>query len=140
MNQLTDYMQIAKLCFGRNRIYLAHVPSMILFFHIIDVQKPCAMLVVFVVCHTDARISRDHMIMYGQYGRLLEMYPRHLHEKRKEMTKSRVSFREIIFYARSFVDGSDNNNHHAVSVHSYVVVSHFHHRRSHNLPASVRFY
>lgn len=68
MNQLTDYMQISKLCFGRHRIYLAHVSSMILFFHIINVQKPCTMLVVFVVRHTDAWISRDHMIMYGQYG------------------------------------------------------------------------
>lgn len=78
MNQLTDYMQISELCFGRHRIYLAHVTSMVLLFHIIDVQKPRAMLVVFVVCHTDARIPRDHMIVHGQYGWLLEMYPRHL--------------------------------------------------------------
>lgn len=78
MNQLTDYMQIPKLRFGRHRIYLAHVTSVILFFHIIDVQEPCAMLVVFVVCHTNTWIPRNHMIMYSQYGRLLEMYPRHL--------------------------------------------------------------
>lgn len=114
MNQLTDYMQISELCFGRYGIYLAHVTSMVLLFHIIDVQKPCAMLVVFVVCHTDARIPRDHMIVHGQYGWLLEMYPRHLRmEGRKEIIEVFNALYRT--YISSMSDVSDVNHRHRMS-------------------------
>lgn len=74
----TDNMQIAELRFGRHRIYLTHISSFVLFVYIVDVQIPRLMFIVFVVGDADARITRYHMIVHCQYGRLFEMHPGYL--------------------------------------------------------------
>jgi len=43
--------------------------------HIVYVQIPRAVPVVLVVRDTDARIARDHVIVNGQDGGLLEVHP-----------------------------------------------------------------
>lgn len=75
---LTDNFDKAILGFGRHRVDLAHIPTHILLLYVVDVQKPGAMLIVFVVRYTNPRISRYHMIMHRQNGRLLKVHPRHL--------------------------------------------------------------
>lgn len=71
-------MQIAELRLRRDRIYLAHIPALVLLLDVVDVQKPGPMLIVLVVRHADPRIPRYHMVVHRQYGRLLEVHPRHL--------------------------------------------------------------
>lgn len=72
-------MQISKLRLGSSGVDLAHVSPFILFMHIRDVQKPRS---VFVVGHADSRISRNHVIVHRQDGRLLKVHPRNLQQKR----------------------------------------------------------
>lgn len=71
-------MNVAKLCLSGDRVDLAHVASLILLLYIVNMQKPCSVLVVFVVGDADAGIPGDYVIVHGQDGRLLEMDPRHL--------------------------------------------------------------
>lgn len=82
-------MQITELCLRCDGVYLAHVASAILLLDVVDVEEPCAMLVVFIVCHTDAWVPGDHVIVYGQYCRLLVVDPRHL-RKRNERGDEKV--------------------------------------------------
>lgn len=71
-------MHIAELCFCGDRIDLAHISSFIFFLYVVNMQKPCPMLIVFIMCNADTWISCDYMIVHGQNGWLLEMDPRHL--------------------------------------------------------------
>jgi hypothetical protein len=75
---LTDNMQIPELGFGLNSVYLTHVSTLVLLLHVRNVQEPGFVLIVLVMCHRDARIPRNYMIMHSQYCRLLEVHPRHL--------------------------------------------------------------
>lgn len=75
---LTDNMQIPELGFGLNSVYLTHVSTLVLLLHVRNVQEPGFVLIVLVMCHWDARIPRNYMIMHSQYSRLLEVHPRHL--------------------------------------------------------------
>lgn len=77
---LTYYFDKAILGFGRHRVDLTHVPSHVLLLHVVDMQKPSAMLVVLIVRHANPRIARYHMIVHRQNGRLLKVHPRHLQE------------------------------------------------------------
>jgi hypothetical protein len=38
---------------------------------------------VFVMCHGDAGVPRNHVVVHRQYCRLLEVHPRHLKTKHK---------------------------------------------------------
>lgn len=76
-------MEITELRFGRHRIYLTHVASLVLLLDIGDVQKPCFVLIMFIVRYTNARISRDNMVMHRQYGGLLEVHPGDLKEENR---------------------------------------------------------
>lgn len=58
-------MQISKLCLRGDCVDLAHVASFILLLNVWYVKEPCAMLIVFIMRHTDARISGYYMIMYS---------------------------------------------------------------------------
>lgn len=78
--RLTDDMNISKLCFCCDRVDLTHVSSVIFFFDIVYMQKPCSMLIVLIMCYTNARISSDYMIVNGQDCTLFKMDPCHLHE------------------------------------------------------------
>lgn len=82
-------MQISELCFCGDRVYLAHVPAMILFFDIRYVKEPCSMLIMLIVRNTDPWISRDYMIMYGQNGRLFEMDPRNLSGRKRKRVREK---------------------------------------------------
>lgn len=72
---LTHDVQVAELRFGRHRVDLAHVPAPVLLVHVVYMQIPCAVAVVLVVRDTDARVARDHVIVNGQNGGLLEVHP-----------------------------------------------------------------
>lgn len=74
-------MQIAELRFCRHCINLAHVPAFVLLVHVVDVQIPRPLLVVFVVRDTDPWIAGDDVIVHRQNGRLFEMHPRNLQIK-----------------------------------------------------------
>lgn len=65
---LTDNVHIAELRLGGDGVDLAHVAAVVLLLDVADVQEPRFVLVVLVVCDTDARIPRDHMIVHGQDG------------------------------------------------------------------------
>lgn len=81
---LTDNFDKAILGFGCHRVDLAHIPSHVLLLHIVNVQKPGAMLVVLIVRYANPRIARYHMIMHRQNGRLLKVHPRHLQQRQKQ--------------------------------------------------------
>lgn len=72
-------MQISKLGFGSDCVYLAHVSATVLFLHVVYVQKPCFMFVVLVMGDADAWISGDYVIVHRQNGRLFKMNPGDLH-------------------------------------------------------------
>lgn len=76
--RLTNNFDEAILGLSRHRIDLAHVPALVLLLDIVDMQEPGAVLVVLIVGDTYPRITRYHMVVHGENGRLLEMHPRHL--------------------------------------------------------------
>lgn len=77
-HQLTNDVYISELCFSRHRVDLTHVSAVIFLFDVVYMEKPGSMLIMFIVCYADPWVSSDYMIMNGQNGRLLEMYPRNL--------------------------------------------------------------
>lgn len=56
-------MDVAELRFSGDRIDLTHVSPVIFFFDIVYVEKPSAMLIMFIVCNGNPWISCDYMIM-----------------------------------------------------------------------------
>lgn len=73
--RLTDDVQEAELRLGDDRIYLTHVPPLVLLLHVTDMQEPRAVLI---VRDADARIPRYHVIVYGEDRGLLKVHPSHL--------------------------------------------------------------
>lgn len=76
-------MKITKLGLGRNRIDLAHVSALVLLLDVGNVQKPGFVLVVLIVRHADPGIPGDNVVVHGQDGRLLEVHPCDLKEKKE---------------------------------------------------------
>lgn len=81
-------MNITKLCFGGDRVDLTHVSTVIFLFDIVYMEKPCPMLIMFIMCYTDPRVSSDYMIVNGQNCWLLKMYPRNLFVEREKEKKN----------------------------------------------------
>lgn len=76
-------MKITELGLGRNRIDLAHVSALVLLLDVGDMQKPGFVLVVLIVRHADPGIPGDDVVVHGQDGRLLEVHPCDLEEKKE---------------------------------------------------------
>lgn len=77
----TNNMHISELCLRCDCVDLAHVASLIFLLHIVYMQVPGPVFVVFVVRNADARISRYHVVMNCQDCRLLKVHPRYLQNK-----------------------------------------------------------
>lgn len=58
-------MQVTELSFCSDGIDLAHISTSILFFHIVDVQEPSFMFIMFIMSDTNSWIPCNHMIMNG---------------------------------------------------------------------------
>lgn len=74
-NTLTHYVQISELGLGGNSVDLAHIAALVFLLDVADVKEPSAM---FVMCHRNTGIPRDHVVVHRQYRRLLEVHPRNL--------------------------------------------------------------
>lgn len=90
-HQLTDNMNISELCFGCDRVDLAHVSSMIFFLDIVYMKKPCSMLIMFIMRYWDPWIPSDYMIVNGQNCWLFEMYPGNLQKSQQKKTKISIN-------------------------------------------------
>lgn len=84
---LTHNMQIPKLSLSSDGINLTHVTALVFFLDVADMQEPRPMLV---VGDTNARVSRDDVIVHGQNGGLLEMHPGHLEKNHNIKFKIRA--------------------------------------------------
>lgn len=89
-HRLTYDMNITELCFGGDRVNLAHVSTMIFLFDIVYMKEPCSMLIMFIMCYTDPWISGDYMIVNGQNCWLLKMDPRNLHIYKMKQTRTNI--------------------------------------------------